>query len=72
MMGHLKGLFYWSTHKPVTPKDVAPAPRPAEKEEQIKTARGQFVGELMRVERKANEIRHELANSALRIVAGDY
>lgn len=58
-------------HDPVTFRDVSPAPRPAEKEAEIKQAHSRLVGELMAVERKAWEIRHELAGQTLKLVSGD-
>jgi hypothetical protein len=57
--------------EPVTFRDVPPAPRPPEKEAEIKRATGRLVGELMAVQRKAWEIRHELAGATLKIVSGD-
>jgi hypothetical protein len=71
MKGYLKRLFWLTPVRPVTVDEATAAPRPAEKEAEIKEARARFVGELMGVERRAFDIRHDLAGSALKIVAGD-
>lgn len=70
MMGYLKSLLSPKKDEK-TSKDIAPGGPAVDKEAQIREARGRFVGEVMSVERKVNEIRHELAGSALRIVAGE-
>ena len=71
MSDYLKRLFWLTPVKPVTLADVEPAPRDAAKEAEIKAARAEFVGELMNVQRKAWEIRHDLAGSALKVVSGE-
>lgn len=74
MMAYLRSLLQpakTKTDQDSITNDIAPKGRDAEKERQILEARSRFVGEVMSVERKVNEIRHELAGSALRIVAGE-
>lgn len=64
-------LGFGPAPEPVTFKTVQPAPRPAAKEAEIKKEHAKFAGELVGMERKAYEIRRELAGRALSIVSGD-
>lgn len=58
--------------QPITHRDVAPAPRDENREREIKQAVGAMVGELMKIERRSVEIRHELAENTLKLVSGEH
>jgi hypothetical protein len=57
--------------KPLTYRDVAPAPRDEEKEQQIKKAQAELVGDLLKVGRTSWQIRQELAGNVINIVSGE-
>ena len=69
MMAFLKRAFS-SRVDPVTHLDVDPAPGNPEKEREIISVLGQMAHTVINSERKAWEIREELAGNVLKIVSG--
>ena len=69
----IQALLRWlrSEVHPITHQDVDPAPGDPEREHQIRAARGEAVGAVMKLERRSWEIRQELAGAALNIVSGE-
>jgi hypothetical protein len=57
--------------KPLTYRDVAPAPRDEEKERQIKNAQAELVDDMLKVGRTSWQIRQELVGNVINIISGD-
>lgn len=72
MMRHLKRILGYPRTQPITANDVAAAPQDPAMERKSKKATAALVGELMSVQRKSWEIREELAQHTLDLVAGKH
>ena len=71
MMSYFLRLLKPNDESPVTHNDVEPEARDPVKEREAKTETAKLVSGVMAVERKAWEVRQELATNTIRLVAGD-
>lgn len=65
----LLGIGEQHKTKPVLMDDVNPAPQDPEAERRVQTAVGQLVTSLIDLERRSYQVRRELSNMSLHIVA---
>lgn len=72
MQTWLRRLLWLNRVRPVTYLDVEPATLEGTSEEQIREARGKLVGAIIDMERASYQVKRELTDNVLRIVARDY